>query len=87
MERGRGVSDDSEHRPRGEGADDDRRPDVVLCEGGPMLLRGKVLIEDADGVRHASTRPVSAVCRCNKSARAPWCDGTHKLLPARQRPS
>ena len=52
-----------------------------------MLVRGKVVVEDADGVRHISTRPVSALCRCNKSARAPWCDGTHKLLPSRQRPA
>lgn len=60
--------------------------DVVLCPGGPMLLRGHHVIEDAEGRRHATTRPVSAVCRCGKSAAAPWCDGTHKLLPADKRP-
>jgi len=60
--------------------------DVVLCPGGPMLLRGDHVIEDAEGRRHATTRPVSAVCRCGKSATAPWCDGTHKLLPADKRP-
>ena len=57
------------------------RPDVVMCPGGPMLVRGDVVIEDEDGVRHESRRKVSAVCRCGKSAIAPWCDGTHKLLP------
>lgn len=60
--------------------------DVVLCPGGPMLLRGDHVIEDAEGRRHVTTRPVSAVCRCGKSATAPWCDGTHKLLPADKRP-
>jgi CDGSH-type Zn-finger protein len=61
-------------------------PDVVLCAGGPMLLRGDHLVEDADGQVHRTTRPVSAVCRCGKSAMQPWCDGTHKLIPARSRP-
>ena len=56
------------------------RADIVLCPDGPMLVRGDVVIEDADGVQHRTTRPVSAVCRCGRSARAPWCDGTHKLL-------
>ncbi len=64
----------------------EERPDIVVCPGGPMLVRGDHLIEDADGVRHRTTRPVSAVCRCGKSARLPWCDGTHKLLPEKQRP-
>ncbi|WP_309646917.1 CDGSH iron-sulfur domain-containing protein [Nocardioides sp.] len=54
--------------------------DVVLCPDGPMLLRGKAVVQDEDGVRHRTTRPVSAVCRCGRSALAPWCDGTHKLL-------
>lgn len=60
--------------------------DVVLCPGGPMLLRGDHVLEDAEGRQHATTRPVTAVCRCGKSASAPWCDGTHKLLPESQRP-
>ena len=62
------------------------RPDVVLCPGGPMLLRGDHLVEDADGNVHRTRRPVSAVCRCGKSAIQPWCDGTHKVLPAKLRP-
>jgi CDGSH-type Zn-finger protein len=66
--------------------DDQEHPTVILCAGGPMLLRGDHVIEDADGVRHATTRPVSAVCRCGKSSMQPWCDGTHKLVPARNKP-
>ncbi len=61
-------------------------PDVVVCPGGPMLLRGDHVVEDAEGRVHRTSRPVSAVCRCGKSAIAPWCDGTHKLLPATSRP-
>jgi len=61
-------------------------PDVVLCPGGPMLLRGDHVIEGPDGRLHQTTRPVSAVCRCGKSATQPWCDGTHKVLPPQARP-
>ena len=61
-------------------------PDVIICPGGPMLLRGDHVVEDADGVAHQTVRPVSAVCRCGKSADQPWCDGTHKVLAPRDRP-
>jgi CDGSH-type Zn-finger protein len=62
------------------------RADVVLCPGGPVLLRGDHVVLDDKGVQHLTKRPVSAVCRCGKSASKPWCDGTHKLLPAKLRP-
>jgi CDGSH-type Zn-finger protein len=61
-------------------------PDVIICPGGPMLLRGDHVIEDADGVLHRTTRPVSAMCRCGHSSDLPWCDGTHKVLPEGSRP-
>ncbi len=62
-------------------------PRLRMCPGGPVLVTGDVVVEAPDGSRHRTTRPVSAVCRCGASARAPWCDGTHKLLPAERRPS
>lgn len=62
-------------------------PDVVLCPGGPMLLRGKHVIEDAEGRPHETSRPVTAVCRCDRSQSFPWCDGTHKVLPEKLRPA
>jgi CDGSH-type Zn-finger protein len=63
------------------------RADVVICPGGPMLLRGAHVVEDDEGIEHPTTRPVSAVCRCGKSASKPWCDGTHKVLPEELRPT
>lgn len=56
--------------------------EVTLCEDGPMLVRGPVAVEDEDGRRHVSSRPVTAVCRCGASSLKPWCDGSHKLLAA-----
>jgi CDGSH-type Zn-finger protein len=58
-------------------------PDVIVCPDGPILVRGDHVIQDADGQLHRTTRPISAVCRCGKSASQPWCDGTHKLIPKR----
>lgn len=64
------------------GSDDDfAHPDVVIQPHGPMLVRGVESIQDADGTVHAVHRPVVALCRCEKSSRLPWCDGTHKVIP------
>lgn len=56
-------------------------PDVELCPHGPMLLRGARTVVAEDGTVHPVERPVVAVCRCGKSSRLPWCDGTHKVIP------
>ena len=60
--------------------------DVEICPSGPLLLRGEHVVKDATGQVHHATGPLSAVCRCGKSASAPWCDGTHKVLPEKHRP-
>lgn len=69
-----------------DGSREDASPDIVICPGGPILLRGDHLVEDIDGEIHRTRRAISAVCRCGRSARSPWCDGTHKSLPAKLRP-
>ncbi len=63
---------------------DRRGIQVICCPGGPMLVRGAVEVTDDEGVAHQTTRPVVAVCRCGKSSRQPWCDGTHKLVGPRR---
>jgi CDGSH-type Zn-finger protein len=62
-------------------------PEIVLCPGGPMLVRGEHVIIDEDGNEHHTSRPISAVCRCGHSAIKPWCDGTHKVVVPRTRRS
>jgi CDGSH-type Zn-finger protein len=57
--------------------------EVTTCPGGPLLVRGADAITDDEGIQHEVTRPVVAVCVCGKSQRRPWCDGTHKVIPAR----
>jgi len=61
-------------------------PDIVICPGGPMLVRGEHVVRAADGTEHRTTRLVSAICRCGSSGVPPWCDGTHKVLPPKRRP-
>ncbi len=50
------------------------------CPRGPVLVRGADVVIDEDGAEHAVTRPVVALCVCDRSARKPWCDGTHKSI-------
>ena len=57
--------------------------DIVLEPYGPMLVRGASTVRDVDGTVHRVERPVVALCRCDKSSRKPWCDGTHKVIPRR----
>jgi CDGSH-type Zn-finger protein len=54
-----------------------------VCPRGPILLRGATSVLDAEGRAHPVDRPVVAVCACGKTQRAPWCDGTHKVVPER----
>lgn len=58
-----------------------REVEVTACPDGPLLVRGADTVRDAGGQIHEVTRPVVALCRCGKSQRAPWCDGTHKVIP------
>lgn len=55
--------------------------EVTVCPGGPLLVRGADSVTDAAGTAHPVDRPVVAVCVCEKTQRAPWCDGTHKVMP------
>lgn len=63
------------------GAEEFAHPDLVVCPDGPLLVRGATSIQDVEGRVHAVRRPVVALCRCEKSSRLPWCDGTHKVIP------
>jgi hypothetical protein len=53
------------------------------CGDGPLLARGAAVVLDVSGVAHEVTRPVVALCTCEKSQRLPWCDSTHKAIPRR----
>jgi CDGSH-type Zn-finger protein len=53
---------------------------VTPYEDGPLLVRGTFTIVTPDGQRIEPGRGTVALCRCGKSARKPFCDGSHKLV-------
>jgi CDGSH-type Zn-finger protein len=52
--------------------------EVVLTADGPVLVSGPVEIVLPDGRRVRSNRPVTAICVCRRSKRAPFCDTSHR---------
>lgn len=51
--------------------------DITIIKNGPAMIRGKVRIKSQDGtVINECDRTV--LCRCGKSGKMPFCDGTHK---------
>lgn len=55
-----------------------RDDDVVVCPGGPVLVRSTMVIDD-DGKVLGKGRSIIALCACGKSGLAPLCDGSHKI--------
>jgi uncharacterized Fe-S cluster protein YjdI/CDGSH-type Zn-finger protein len=68
------------HFHRLDGGPQEQGGDETLVEprpNGPLFLRGRIRIEDADGnLIREDTRV--ALCRCGGSANKPFCDGTHR---------
>ncbi|HEX8509322.1 MAG TPA: CDGSH iron-sulfur domain-containing protein [Propionibacteriaceae bacterium] len=59
---------------------DTRAPVITCYPDGPMLVRGDVALQDADGQPIPRRRRTVALCRCGKSGIFPMCDGTHKVI-------
>ena len=52
---------------------------VTPVSNGPLFLRGRIRISDADGrLIREDTRV--ALCRCGASANKPFCDGSHRRI-------
>ncbi len=52
--------------------------EVILTGDGPVLITGPVEVVLPDGRRVRSDRPVTALCVCRRSRRAPFCDTSHR---------
>lgn len=53
---------------------------ATVYPDGPILLRGDFELTEPDGTPIPTRRRVVALCRCGRSALAPFCDGTHKAV-------
>jgi CDGSH-type Zn-finger protein len=56
----------------------DEAREVVVTADGPVLITGPVEVVMPDGRRVRSDRPVTALCVCRRSRRAPFCDTSHR---------
>jgi CDGSH-type Zn-finger protein len=52
--------------------------EIVVTGDGPVLVSGPVEVVLPDGRRVRSDRPVTAICVCRRSRRAPFCDTSHR---------
>jgi CDGSH-type Zn-finger protein len=52
---------------------------IRAYEDGPLLVRGDFELLDEEGHRIDPHRGTIALCRCDRSALKPFCDGSHAL--------
>jgi CDGSH-type Zn-finger protein len=57
-------------------------PETVIraYEDGPLLVRGDFQLQDEGGNPIDAHRGTIALCRCDRSALKPFCDGSHALV-------
>ena len=53
------------------------RTKITVRDNGPYLVKGPVLLLDAEGNEYRAERATVALCRCGGSMNKPFCDGTH----------
>jgi CDGSH-type Zn-finger protein len=50
---------------------------ITVLDDGPYLVKGPVLLLDAEGNEFRAERSTVALCRCGRSMTKPFCDGNH----------
>ena len=58
----------------------DEQTKITALDNGPSLVKGSVLLLDAEGNEFRTERATVALCRCGRSANKPLCDGTHSRV-------
>ena len=53
---------------------------ITAYRDGPLLVRGPFRLQDMHGEEIEVARETVALCRCGKSRKRPFCDGSHKLV-------
>ncbi|WP_051072058.1 CDGSH iron-sulfur domain-containing protein [Amycolatopsis decaplanina] len=50
---------------------------VVVCEDGPVIIRGDYDLRSQTDEPIDPQRKTIALCRCGRSLQKPFCDGSH----------
>jgi CDGSH-type Zn-finger protein len=53
---------------------------ITALDNGPYLVKGPVVLLDAEGNEFRAERAIVALCRCGRSANKPFCGGTHSKV-------
>jgi CDGSH-type Zn-finger protein len=53
---------------------------ITALDNGPYLVKGPVLLLDAEGNEFRAERATVALCRCGESTTKPFCDGAHARI-------
>jgi CDGSH-type Zn-finger protein len=56
------------------------RTKITARDNGPYLVKGPVVVTDAEGNEYRLERETIALCRCGGSMNKPFCDGTHSKV-------
>ena len=52
---------------------------IQVYDDGPLIVRGPAVLLDSAGREVDPGRRTVALCRCGRSARKPFCDGSHRV--------
>jgi CDGSH-type Zn-finger protein len=58
----------------------DEHTKITVLDNGPYLVKGPVLLLDAEGNEFRTVRSTIALCRCGRSMTKPFCDGSHSKV-------
>ncbi len=58
----------------------DEQVKITALDNGPYLVKGPILLLDAEGDQFSFERATVALCRCGGSTTKPFCDGTHSKI-------
>ena len=62
------------------------RTKITALDNGPYLVKGPVLLLDAEGNEFRAGRSTVALWRCGGSTTKPFCDRTHSKIGFRAAP-
>ncbi len=58
-----------------------KNPEVRIIQNGPMILKGNFSFRDSSGKIITGEQEL-LLCRCGESKNMPFCDCSHKTMPA-----